>query len=369
VSVADDGPPRDSADIWPAEFHPRVILVTGGAGFIGANLIRSLLKGDPNLHVVSVDALTYAGRLENLADVARRHGPLGDGRYRFIHADIRDRDAMAEVLFAATEPDRGAPPRAPDAVFHLAAESHVDRSIADAGTFVSTNVQGTQVLLECTRAELSARPRPFRFVNVSTDEVYGALRASDAAFTEEHPLLPNSPYSATKAAADCLVRAYRETFGLPCLTVRSSNVFGPYQHPEKLIPRMITRALRDEPLPLFGDGRYVRDWLYVNDHVSALWSVCTRGDVDVGVYNVGGESELENIDVIRAVLALLGKPESLIAYVPDRPGHDRRYATNIGRIRETLGWSPTRSFDVGLAETVRWYVDHRSWWEGAVSRD
>jgi dTDP-glucose 4,6-dehydratase len=233
--------------------------------------------------------------------------------------------------------------------------------------FVSTNVQGTLNLLESSRRELAARPRPFRFVNVSTDEVYGSLGPGDPAFTERHPLMPNSPYSASKAGADCLVRAYTETFKLPCLTTRCSNNYGPYQFPEKLIPLMITRALGDQPLPIYGDGLNVRDWLHVDDHASAIWSVCTRGHLEDEVYNIGGESEVPNIEVVRSILRQLGKPDSLLTYVTDRLGHDRRYAMDIRHIRERLGWAPSRTFDEGLRETVRWYVANEAWWRRVQS--
>jgi dTDP-glucose 4,6-dehydratase len=224
-------------------------------------------------------------------------------------------------------------------------------------------VQGTLTLLDGVRAELRARPRPFRFVNVSTDEVYGSLSATEPAFTEGHRLQPNSPYSASKAAADCLIRAYRETFGLPCLTTRCSNNYGPFQFPEKLIPLMITRALADKPLPVYGDGANVRDWLHVLDHASAIWAVATTGRLEDEVYNIGGESEVRNIDVVRILLRLIGKPESLIRFVQDRPGHDRRYAMNITRIRTSLCWEPRYTFERGLAETIQWYERNRGWWQ------
>ena len=345
-------------------FRPRTVLVTGGAGFIGSNLVRWLLDAEPEVQVVVLDLLTYAGNLESLADVAATHGPGGDGRYYFVHGDIRD-DALAAKLLAGGSAEAGsgrALPR-PDAVLHLAAESHVDRSILGPAAFVSTNVQGTLALLEATRRELGERPREFRFVNVSTDEVYGSLGPSDPPFTERTPLAPNSPYSASKTGADCLVRAYTETFRLPCLTTRCSNNYGPYQFPEKLIPLMITRALAGEALPVYGDGMNVRDWLHVTDHASAIWAVCTRGRIEDAVYNIGGESEVPNLHVVRTILKLLGRPESLIRYVTDRPGHDRRYAMDISRISSTLGWRPTYTFERGLEETVEWYVGNREWWE------
>jgi dTDP-glucose 4,6-dehydratase len=345
-------------------FRPSAVLVTGGAGFIGSNLVRWLLEREPDLHVINLDVLTYAGNLESLRDVDRRFGPEAAGRYSFVHGDIRDTDLVASVLAGtATDSVAGRPLPEPDAILHLAAESHVDRSILGPTAFVATNVEGTLSLLEAVRMELTMRPRDFRFVNVSTDEVYGSLGMDDPAFTEAHPLEPNSPYSASKAGADCLVRAYVETFGLPCITTRCSNNFGPAQFPEKLIPLCITRALADQTLPIYGDGRNVRDWIHVNDHAEALWTVCTRGRLEDGVYNIGGGAEHENINVVRTLLDAIGKPYSLIRYVTDRPGHDRRYAMDISRITERLGWRPERSFEDGLHKTVEWYLENRGWWE------
>ena len=349
-------------------FRPTTVLVTGGAGFIGSNLVRWLLEHEPDVTVVNLDLLTYAGNLESLTDVSATHGSKGDGRYYFVRGDIRDPEAVAGLL-AGTALDASDGRRIPavDAVLHLAAESHVDRSITGPAEFVSTNVQGTLNLLERTRAELAARPRPFRFVNVSTDEVYGSLAPDDPPFTELNPLSPNSPYSASKAGADCLVRAYAETFGLPCLTTRCSNNYGPFQFPEKLIPLMITRALGGDRLPVYGDGMNVRDWLHVTDHASAIWAVCCRGRLDHQVYNIGGQSEVPNIEVVRTILELLGRPDSLITYVKDRLGHDRRYAIDISRIRTTLGWVPSHSFRDGLAATVEWYVGNTQWWRRVQS--
>jgi dTDP-glucose 4,6-dehydratase len=309
--------------------------------------------------VINLDLLTYAGNLESLADVEERHGKNGDGRYTFVRGDIRDLGLAQALLQGRTTPP-------PDAIVHFAAESHVDRSIMGPEPFVDTNVKGTMTLLEACRAELAARARPFRFLHVSTDEVYGSLGPTDPPFTETTGLAANSPYAASKAASDLLVRAYVETFGVPAVITRCSNNYGPYQFPEKLIPLMITRALRDEPLPVYGDGLNVRDWLYVEDHAEALWRVLTGGAVGT-VYNIGGESEIANIEVVRNLLALLGKPESLIRFVTDRPGHDRRYAMNIGRLRATLGWTPRRNFATGLAATVEWYLSHRTWWERVLS--
>jgi dTDP-glucose 4,6-dehydratase len=340
-------------------FRPRCLLVTGGAGFIGSNFVRWVLDHDPEVQVVNLDLLTYAGNLESLVDVEQHHGRTGDGRYCFVRGDIKDLPLVQGLLAG-----RSTPP--PDAIAHLAAESHVDRSIIGPGVFVETNVKGTLTLLEACRTELAARPRPFRFLHVSTDEVYGSLGPDDPAFCETTPLAANSPYSASKAASDLLVRAYGETFGLPVLITRCSNNYGPYQFPEKLIPLMITRALRDEPLPVYGDGKNVRDWLYVEDHAEALWRVLVQGKSG-SVYNIGGESELANIDLVRRLLGLLGKPDSLIRFVTDRPGHDRRYAMDIAHIRSTLGWAPRRDFASGLAATVEWYLSHRLWWERVLS--
>ena len=332
--------------------QPRCVLVTGGAGFIGSNVIRWLLAHEEHVHVVNLDLLTYAGNLESLVDVAKRHGPDGDRRYSFVRGDIRDFAVVSDLL-------RGAPPV--DAIVHCAAESHVDRSIMGPTAFVDTNVRGTLTMLEACRAELAARPRLFRFLQVSTDEVYGSLGANDPPFTEATPLAPNSPYSASKGGADLLVRAHAATFGLPVLITRCSNNYGPYQFPEKLIPLMITRALSDQPLPVYGDGLNIRDWLFVEDHAEALWAVLTRG-VAGDVYNIGGGRELTNLELVRRLLRLLGKPDSLIQFVADRPGHDRRYAIDTTKLRTRLGWTPRHDLDRGLAKTVQWYLSNRSWW-------
>jgi len=336
-----------------AAFRPGCVLVTGGAGFIGSNLIRWILREEPAIRVVNLDLLTYAGNLENLDDVER------DSRYRFVRGDIGDAELVARLLAGDGGP-------AVDAVLHLAAESHVDRSILGPAVFVETNVRGTLTLLEVTRAELHRRPRPFRFLQVSTDEVYGSLEPTDPPFTEATPLGPRSPYAASKAGADHLVHAYVETFGVPGIITRCSNNYGPYQFPEKLVPLMITRALRDETLPVYGDGLQVRDWIHVDDHAGALWTVLTRG-VPGRVYNVGGASEVPNLEIVRAILRLLRKPESLIRHVTDRAGHDRRYALNAGRLHTELGWTPRHTLEDGLAATVDWYLEHRTWWERVLS--
>jgi dTDP-glucose 4,6-dehydratase len=343
-------------------FLPSCILVTGGAGFIGSNFIRWVLRHEAGIHVINLDALTYAGNLESLEDVLAAHGPLGDGRYEFVHGDVRDLELVKQILTGQTSPRVPAP----DCIVHMAAESHVDRSIMGPALFVDTNIRGTLTLLEAARDNLKTSPRPFRFVQIGTDEVYGSLDGDDPAFTETTPLAPNSPYSASKAGADLLVRSYVETFGFPGIITRCSNNYGPYQFPEKLIPLMITRALSDQPLPVYGDGQNVRDWLHVEDHASAVWTVLTGGEVGE-VYNIGGNAELPNITVVRCVLQCLGKPESLIKYVEDRAGHDRRYAMNTERICRELAWQPRHRFDAGIATTVRWYLEHRRWWDRVVS--
>lgn len=340
-------------------FRPHCILITGGAGFIGSNFIRWILSHDPTVRVINFDLLTYAGNLESLTDVEQLHGAHGDRRYVFIQGDVRALEAVERAL-------NGVEGCVPDAVVHMAAESHVDRSIMGPSVFVYTNVTGTLTLLEACRSRLRDAGKEFRFVQVSTDEVYGSLGPNDPAFTELTPIAPNSPYSATKAAADLLVRSYVETFQFPALLSRCSNNYGPYQFPEKLIPLMITRALDDKPLPVYGDGLNVRDWIHVDDHSSAIWHVLTEGRIG-SVYNVGGGAEFTNIEVVKHLLAALGKPESLIHYVTDRAGHDRRYAMCTDRLRHELGWRPLHDFRAGLAATVRWYVHHRDWWERVIS--
>jgi dTDP-glucose 4,6-dehydratase len=315
------------------------LLVTGGCGFIGSNFIRYMLETYADIEIWNLDALTYAGNPENLADVQ------GDPRYHFIRGDITDRSLVRELMSTGF-----------DGVVHFAAESHVDRSIHDGSPFVHTNVLGTQTILDAVRS-FGTR----RFVQISTDEVYGSL-GPEGAFTEASPLAPNSPYAASKAAADLLVKAYHHTFGLPVLITRSSNNYGPYQFPEKLIPLFITNALRDEPLPLYGDGLQIRDWLHVRDHCRAIDLVLRRGTVGE-IYNIGGRCEKTNLEVTRLILQFLGKPESLIRFVPDRPGHDRRYALDCSKIERELGWRPEIPFERGLAETVRWYCEHQAWVE------
>ena len=318
------------------------ILVTGGCGFIGGNFLRFLLGHYGGALATNVDALTYAGHLSSVEDLAQAHGD----RYEFYRADIAD-DARMDALFSE---------RRFYAVVNFAAESHVDRSIHSPRNFIHTNVVGTAVLLDCAR-----RHGVRRFVQISTDEVYGSLGA-EGRFSETSPIQPSSPYSASKAAADLLALSCQHTFGQDVVVTRCSNNYGPYQHPEKLIPLMILNALRDRPLPVYGDGLNVRDWIHVEDHCAAIMAALFEGKTG-RVYNVGGSSEMRNIDVVRLILEHLGKPESLIEFVADRPGHDRRYAIDSGRIAAELLWKPTHDFRQGLRDTIDWYVEHRSWWE------
>jgi len=321
------------------------VLVTGGAGFIGSNFVRHLLASGED-RVINLDLLTYAGNLENLA------GLENHPRYRFVRGDINDR-GLLHTLFREEDID---------AVIHFAAESHVDRSVDAPRDFLVTNVMGTQALLEEARQfELA------RFVQVSTDEVYGSLGPENK-FREDSPLAPNSPYAASKAAADIFCRAYNRTYGFPVVITRCSNNYGPYQFPEKLIPLMIANALADKPLPIYGDGQNVRDWLFVSDHCTALEMVLHEGKPGE-VYNIGGNNEMKNLDLVRLLLAQLGKSEDLITFVPDRPGHDRRYAIAADKIREELGWTPAHTFHEGLSSTVQWYLENRQWWEKILSGD
>jgi dTDP-glucose 4,6-dehydratase len=320
------------------------ILVTGGAGFIGSNFIRMVLTEHPDCFVVNLDKLTYAGNLENLAEFQ------GHPRYRFVHGDICDGSLVARLLDEHHI----------DAVVNFAAESHVDRSLAGPRIFIDTNVAGTLCLLE------AARDRKLeRFLQVSTDEVYGSLGAAGK-FTEQTPLSPNSPYSASKAAADHLVRAFGHTWGLRYNITRCSNNYGPYQFPEKLVPLMVHNALHDKELPVYGDGLQVRDWIYVYDHCTAIWKVLTDGKPG-RIYNIGGCGEKTNMEVVRTILAKLGKPESLIRHVSDRPGHDRRYAIDATMISDELQWSPSVSFEEGIDKTIEWYVQNKQWLSNVVS--
>jgi dTDP-glucose 4,6-dehydratase len=313
------------------------MLVTGGCGFIGSNFIHYVLENDPDVAVVNFDCLTYAGNLANLTGVANHP------RYQFVRGDVTDRAAVDAALA------KGAA-----SIVHFAAESHVDRSILDSGPFVRTNIVGTQVLLDAARAH-----KIDRYVQVSTDEVYGSLGPTGA-FSEETPLAANSPYAASKASADLLVRSYVHTFSLPALITRCSNNYGPYQVPEKLIPLFISNLMRNESVPVYGDGLNVRDWLHVRDHCSAIHGVWRDGRVGE-VYNIGGRCERTNLDLTYTLLDILGKPRTLIRYVADRPGHDRRYAIDCSKIERELGWRPVVTFEQGLGETVRWYKDHAEW--------
>ncbi|MDG9785006.1 dTDP-glucose 4,6-dehydratase [Metapseudomonas otitidis] len=334
------------------------ILITGGAGFIGSALVRHLLN-ETDHEVLNLDKLTYAGNLESLASIEDHP------RYRFLKADIADSEAVSRALAQFQ----------PDAIMHLAAESHVDRSIDGPAAFIQTNIVGTYALLESTRAYWSSlnaeRKAAFRFHHISTDEVYGDLHGVDDLFTETTPYAPSSPYSASKAASDHLVRAWHRTYGLPVLLTNCSNNYGPYHFPEKLIPLMILNALEGKPLPVYGDGLQVRDWLFVEDHARALVEVVTRGQVGE-TYNIGGHNEQKNIEVVRGICALLeelapAKPagvarfEDLITHVKDRPGHDLRYAIDAGKIERELGWKPQETFHSGLRKTVQWYLDNLEW--------
>jgi dTDP-glucose 4,6-dehydratase len=315
------------------------LLVTGGCGFIGANFVRYLLATDPAIEITNLDALTYAGNPDNLAGIS------AGSRYQCVQGDIADRPLVTRLATKGKF----------DAIVNFAAESHVDRSISDATPFLRTNILGTQCLLDAARAANIPR-----YVQVSTDEVYGTLEPDDPAFSETTPLAPNSPYAASKAGADLLVRAAHHTFGLNTVITRCSNNYGPYQFPEKLIPLFITNALADVPVPVYGNGRQVRDWIYVLDHCQGIKAALLNGRAGE-VYNFGGKSERYNIDVTRAILRLCDRTESLIRYVTDRPGHDRRYAINCTKAESELGWSPTTAFEEGLASTVVWYQTHTEW--------
>ena len=323
------------------------ILVTGGAGFIGGNFVYYQLKNHPEDRVVCLDKLTYAGNLSTLQEAMKCE------QFRFVRGDIADREAV----YALFEQEK------PDVVVNFAAESHVDRSVTNPEIFLTTNILGTSVLMDACR-----RYGVGRYHQVSTDEVYGDLPLDrpDLFFTEETPIHTSSPYSASKASADLLVMAYHRTYGLPATISRCSNNYGPYHFPEKLIPLMITRALADEPLPVYGEGLNVRDWLYVEDHCSAIDLIIRRGRVGE-VYNIGGHNERTNMQVVKTILKALGKPESLIRHVTDRPGHDRRYAIDPSKIHRELGWLPKTTFDEGIQKTVCWYLDNRQWWEEILS--
>ncbi|NLW56198.1 MAG: dTDP-glucose 4,6-dehydratase [Firmicutes bacterium] len=319
------------------------LMVTGGAGFIGSNFIRGFLARHPETQLINVDLLTYAGNRDNMEGFTSYPG------YVFVQADINDREQLVKFF------EQGL-----DGVINFAAESHVDRSIAEPHLFAQTNILGTLNLL--TLAREYEVPK---FIQISTDEVYGTLGPTGQ-FTEESPLAPNSPYAASKAGADLLARAFYITYGLPVVITRCSNNYGPYQFPEKLIPLVLINALKGEPVPLYGDGKQVRDWIHVADHCRAVEMILQQGKPGT-VYNIGAENERTNLEVVRSILRILGKPESLIRFVADRPGHDRRYALAAGKIRRELGWEPEISFEQGLAETVAWYVEHQAWWEKIIS--
>jgi dTDP-glucose 4,6-dehydratase len=320
------------------------IVVTGGAGFIGSNFARYVLREHPEHQVVVLDALTYAGNLASLEDLQ------GNSQFSFVHGNICDAGLVDSLLSQA------------DAVVHFAAESHVDRSISDPGVFVRTNVEGTVNLLDAAK-----RHNISRFVHVSTDEVYGSLGPTGL-FTEETPLAPNSPYSASKASSDLMARSYYETFGLPVMITRCSNNYGPYQFPEKLIPFFITNLLADKQVPVYGDGLNVRDWLHVEDHCQAIDLVLHKGQPGE-VYNIGGNNERTNIEITKLLIKALGKSEEKsIKYVQDRPGHDKRYAIDASKIRRELGWSPKYNFDTGIAQTIEWYLANEAWWQPLLQK-
>ena len=323
------------------------IIVTGGAGFIGSNFVFHMLKKYPDYRIICLDKLTYAGNLSTLAPV------MDNPNFRFVKADICDREAV-DKLFEEEHPD---------IVVNFAAKSHVDRSIEDPGIFLQTNIIGTSVLMDaCRKYGIQ------RYHQVSTDEVYGDLPLDrpDLFFTEETPIHTSSPYSSSKAAADLLVLAYHRTYGLPVTISRCSNNYGPYHFPEKLIPLMISRALADEELPVYGNGENVRDWLHVSDHCEAIDLIIHKGKVGE-VYNIGGHNERTNLQVVQTILKALDKPESLIKYVKDRPGHDRRYAIDPTKIETELGWKPKYNFDTGIAQTIQWYLDNEDWWKHIIS--
>jgi len=316
------------------------IMVTGGCGFIGSNFIRYLLAHHRDISIINLDLLTYAGNPENLKDIQKDH------RYKFIKGNIADGGIVERLVR-----------RGVDAIINFAAESHVDRSLYNPAAFLRTNILGTQILLEA-----AIKYNVPRFIQISTDEVYGSLKPNEPAFTEDHSLKASSPYSASKASADLLVKAYEKTFGYKSIITRSSNNYGPYQFPEKVLPLFITNALENKPLPLYGDGKNIRDWLYVEDNCEAIDLVMRKGRPGE-VYNIGGNCERMNIDITRTILKELGQPFSLIKYVKDRPGHDRRYALNITKIKKELGWRPRHTFQQGITKTIRWYSENRGWWE------
>lgn len=335
------------------------ILVTGGAGFIGSNFVKHMLA-TYDYNIINMDSLTYAGNLENLTDIEN------NPKYIFIKADIRDREALDKIFEEHHI----------DTVVNFAAESHVDRSIEDPELFLSTNILGTQALLDTAKKYWKVNPEDkhcrlfkegVKYLQVSTDEVYGTL-GKEGMFTETTPLAPNSPYSASKTGADLIVRAYHETFGMPINITRCSNNYGPYQFPEKLIPLMINNCLNNKELPVYGDGMQIRDWLHVKDHCTGIDTVLHKGKVGE-VYNIGGNNEKANIEIVKLIIANLGKSEELIRYVQDRPGHDRRYAIDNSKITRELGWSPSYTFEQGIKETIEWYLENQEWMNKIVSGD
>jgi len=325
------------------------ILVTGGAGFIGSNFVRYVLSQHPEYKIINLDKLTYAGNLDNLSDMEE------NPNYEFIKGDICDSALVEKLLKGKSEGLTEV-----DAVVNFAAETHVDRSLYDPGIFVQTNVLGTQILLEA-----ALRHKIDRFIHISTDEVYGSA-GEEGSFTEESPLVPNSPYSASKAGADLLVRSYVKTFNLPGIITRCCNNYGPYQFPEKLMPLFITNALDDKELPIYGDGLYVRDWIYVEDHCRAIDLVLHRGEIGE-IYNISGNAEKTNLSITHTILHNLRKSESLIKHVKDRPAHDRRYALSAEKMRKDLGWTPEVSFEKGMKLTIDWYINNREWWQKVKS--
>ena len=338
----------------------KTILVSGGAGFIGSNFVKFMLNKHPDYRIINIDALTYAGNLENFKEIEN------NPNYKFIKCDIRDRKKIDKIFDSYDI----------DAVVNFAAESHVDRSIEEPEVFLTTNIIGTQVLLDVAKKFWKIKPddkyckgyKPgVKFIQISTDEVYGAL-GKTGKFVESMPLMPNSPYSASKASADMIVRAYHRTYGMPVNITRCSNNYGPYQFPEKLIPLMINNCLKGIELPVYGDGMQIRDWLHVSDHCSAIDTVLHKG-LDGQVYNIGGNNEKANIEIVKIIIQTLGKSENLIKYVKDRPGHDRRYAIDNTKITTELGWKPAYTFEQGIKETIQWYLDNAEWIENIVSGD
>ncbi|MCK4358327.1 MAG: dTDP-glucose 4,6-dehydratase [Candidatus Cloacimonetes bacterium] len=331
------------------------ILITGGAGFIGSNFIHYIFEKEKDIFIINLDKLTYAGNLENLKGIEQNYS----GKYKFIHGDIYNKE-LVEYIFAEYNSD---------AVINFAAESHVDRSILDSNIFIETNVLGSATLLNVAKKFWKEEDwEKKRFLQISTDEVYGTLPENDKSikFTEETPLKPHSPYSASKASADCIVQSFYDTYEFPTLITRCSNNYGPYQFPEKLIPLIINNALNDKKLPVYGDGKNIRDWLYVEDHCNAIWAVLQKGKIGE-VYNIGGNNEIQNIEIVKRILDYLGEPHSLITYVKDRLGHDRRYAIDATKIKNELGWKPKFTFEEKIKDTIDWYLKNPKWINNVIS--